>query len=117
MGHQFETGKMLAPCIYLTHHREELYPEAKQFKPERFLERQFSTYEFHPFGGGNRRCIGYALALLEMKLVLAKILTNYDLTLASDRPVLANRRGATIAPHNEVPLIVRGKRSSQKTLA
>ena len=117
MGHQFETGRMLAPCIYLTHHREDLYPEANKFKPERFLERQFSTYEFLPFGGGNRRCIGYALALLEMKLVLAKILTNYDLTLASDRPVLPNRRGATIAPHNGVPLVVRGKRSRQKTLA
>ena len=106
MGHQFEAEEILAPTIYLTHHREDLYPEPEKFKPERFLERQYSTYEFLPFGGGNRRCIGYALALLEMKLVLAKILTRWDLSLAGDRPTLPKRRGATIAPDNGVPLIV-----------
>jgi cytochrome P450 family 110 len=110
MGHQFEPEKMLAPAIYLTHHREDLYPEPKQFKPERFLERQYSTYEFLPFGGGNRRCIGYALALLEMKLILAKILTEWDLSLISDRTILPKRRGATIAPDNGVPLILNRKR-------
>ena len=114
MEHQFEAEQMLAPVIYLTHHRKDLYPEPKQFKPERFLERQYSNYEFLPFGGGNRRCIGYALALLEMKLVLAKILTEWDLSLASDRPILPRRRGATIAPNNGVPLMVKGKRSRVK---
>jgi cytochrome P450 family 110 len=113
MGNQFPAGKMLAPTIYLTHHREDLYPEARQFKPERFLERQYSPYEFLPFGGGNRRCIGYALALLEMKLVLATILKNSDLSLASDRPIKPQRRGATIAPHNGVPLVFMGKRKSE----
>jgi cytochrome P450 family 110 len=112
MGERFPAGTMLAPTIYLTHHREDLYPEAKQFKPERFLERQYSPYEFLPFGGGNRRCIGYALALLEMKLVLATILKSSDLSLSSDRPIKPQRRGATIAPHNGVPLVFRGKRKS-----
>ena len=114
MGHQFEPESMLAPTIYLTHHREDLYPEPKQFKPERFLERQYSPYEFLPFGGGNRRCIGYALALLEMKLVLAKVLQGWDLSLTSDRPILPKRRGATIAPNNGVPLILNGKRARVK---
>ena len=118
MGHRYETEEMLAPTIYLTHHREDLYPEPKQFKPERFLERQYSTYEFLPFGGGNRRCIGYALALLEMKLVLATTLTNWDLSLLSDRAILPKRRGATIAPDDGVPLILNGKRSQiQKNMA
>jgi cytochrome P450 family 110 len=110
MGHQFAPETMLAPAIYLTHYREDLYPEAKKFKPERFLERQYSPYEFLPFGGGNRRCIGYALALLEMKLVLATVLTKYDLILASDRPIVPKRRGATVAPHNGVPLRLRNIR-------
>ena len=114
MGHQFDSEAMLAPAIYLTHHREDLYPEPKQFRPERFLERNYSPYEFLPFGGGNRRCIGYALALLEMKLVLATILTNWDLSLKSDRPSLPKRRGATIAPNNGVPLILNGRRSRTK---
>ena len=120
MGHQFEPESMVAPTIYLTHHCEDLYPEPKQFKPERFLERQYSPYEFLPFGGGNRRCIGYALALLEMKLVLAKILTGWDLSLTSNRPILPKRRGATIAPDNGVPLVVNGigrQTESQKAIA
>lgn len=115
MGYQFAAETMLAPNIYLTHHRPDLYPEPKQFKPERFLERQYSPYEFLPFGGGNRRCIGYALALLEMKLVLAKILTTWELDLLSDRPVVPRRRGVTVAPHNGVPLVVKGKRDRQPT--
>jgi len=51
----------------------------QRFKPERFLERQFSPYEFFPFGGSNRRCIGAAFALFEMKL--ATILKRYKLAL------------------------------------
>ena len=114
IGHQFEPESMLAPTIYLTHHREDLYPQPKQFKPERFLERQYSPHEFLPFGGGNRRCIGYALALLEMKLVLAKVLQGWDLSLNNKRPIRPKRRGATIAPDNGVPLTCHGKRSQVK---
>ena len=113
MGHHFAAGSIVVPSIYLTHHREDIYPEPKKFKPERFLERQYSPYEFLPFGGGNRRCIGYALALLEMKLVLATVLRKYDLDLASDRPIKSLRRGATVAPHNGVPLTLKEKRISQ----
>ena len=75
MGRQFEAGTTFVPSIYSTHHREDLYPNPKQFVPERFLERKYTPYEFMPFGGGNRLCIGYALAMLEMKLVLATILS------------------------------------------
>ena len=102
----FPSETSLAPCIYLLHHREDLYPEPKQFKPERFLERQFSAWEFIPFGGGNRRCLGYALAMLEIKLVLATILTNFPLKLANEQPVKPRRRGLTIATSNGVPLVV-----------
>ncbi|WP_036478350.1 cytochrome P450 [Myxosarcina sp. GI1] len=115
MGYQISPETMLAPAIYLTHRREDLYPEPHLFKPERFLERQYSPYEFLPFGGGNRRCIGYALALLEMKLVLAKILTEWKLDLASKHPSVPKRRGATVAPHNGVPLTIEGKRAHKFT--
>ena len=116
MGHWFEAGTMLTPCIYLVHHREELYPEPKQFRPERFLEREYSPYEFIPFGGGNRRCLGYALAMLEMKLVIGTILSNYHLALADHKPVIPQRRGLTIAPSNGVPLLMTGSRAAQRAL-
>lgn len=106
MGRKFATDVMLVPCIYLVHHRPDLYPEPKQFKPERFLERQYSPYEYFPFGGGNRRCLGYALAQMEMKLVLAAILSRYKLALADNKPVLPQRRGLTIAPAGGVRMVV-----------
>lgn len=96
MGYEFEPGAVLSPCVYLTHQRDDLYPEPKQFKPERFLERQFSPYEYYPFGGGNRRCIGIAFAQFEIKLVLATILSQLHLSLVDDHPVRPVFRGVTL---------------------
>ena len=68
---------------------------------------QFSPYEFLPFGGGIRRCIGEALALFEMKLVLATILQRYELALADQRPERPKRRGVTFAPERGVKMVMR----------
>ncbi len=113
MGYQLEPGTSLYGCIYLTHQRQDLYPEPKQFKPERFLERQFSPYEFLPFGGGIRRCLGEGLALFEMKLVLATILSGYELALANHQPEHPRRRGVLLAPGNGVQMIMKGQRQRQ----
>ncbi len=106
MGYQLTPKMNLMGCIYLTHHREDLYPQPKQFKPERFLERQFSPYEFLPFGGGVRRCLGEALAKLEMRLVLATIMSRYRLELADAKPEFPQRRGITLAPARGVKMRV-----------
>lgn len=112
LGYALEPGIAVVGCIYLTHHREDLYPEPHLFKPERFLERQYSPYEFLPFGGGVRRCIGEALAQLELKLVLSTILTRYNLALADPKPEYPRRRGVTLAPANGVKMKMVGKRSA-----
>lgn len=105
MDYEFDANTMLSPCIYLTHQREDLYPEPKQFRPERFLERQFSAYEYMPFGGSSRRCIGMAFAQYEMKLVLATVLSRFQLAIANRRPVQPIRRGVTLAP-SQVQMVV-----------
>jgi unspecific monooxygenase len=115
LGHNLEPGTILCGCMYLVHQREDIYPQAKQFKPERFLERQYSPYEFIPFGGGVRRCLGEALAVFEMKLVLATILTNYELALADKKPEVARRRGVTLAPARGVRMMITGKRTPKES--
>lgn len=116
MGNLFEPGTQLAPCIYLTHRREDIYPEPDKFKPERFLERQFSPYEYFPFGGGSRRCLGIALAPFEMKLVLGTILSRWELALADKRPVRPIRRGFTLGPSGGVQMVVSDRRSQKSQL-
>lgn len=109
MGYQLEPGTRLYGCIYLTHQRPDLYPEPKLFQPERFLERQFSAYEFLPFGGGVRRCLGEALALFEMKLVLAKMLSSYRLAMADRFPEYPQRRGVAFVPARGVQMVLKEK--------
>jgi cytochrome P450 family 110 len=109
-GYQVKVGQVFLGCIYLTHQREDLYPEPKKFKPERFLERQFSPYEFVTFGGGSRRCIGEALAQFEFKIAIATILAHYDLALASDIPEKPARRGVTLAPATGVKMVLKGSK-------
>jgi cytochrome P450 family 110 len=117
MGYELEPGTLVIPCIYLTHHREDLYPESKLFKPERFLERQFAPYEYLPFGGGNRRCIGMAFALFEMKIILATLLSRWQMELADSKPVQAVRNGAVFRPSGGVQMVVKGRRVYQEQLS
>ncbi len=115
LEHQLEPGTVVVACIYLTHKREDLYPEPMEFKPERFLEHQFSPYEFIPFGGGSRGCIGQAFAVFEMKLVLATTLSHYKLALANQQPERPQRRGVTLAPANGVKVVITGQRTRCKS--
>ncbi|MBD2342066.1 cytochrome P450 [Calothrix sp. FACHB-156] len=115
IGYSLQPNTVVVGCMFLTHQREDLYPEHQQFKPERFLERQFSPYEFIPFGGGVRRCLGEALAIFEMKIVLATILSRYQLALADNKPEVVRRRGLTLAPANGVKMMITGKRVRQES--
>lgn len=110
-GQRYDAGVGLVPCIYLMHRRPDLYPDPAQFRPERFLERSFSAYEYLPFGGSNRRCLGMALALYEMKLAIATLLTEFDLALVSSRPLKPSRRGVTLAPPSSLQMVVNRRRS------
>lgn len=119
MGYKLPAGTAIAPNIYLAHHREQVYPQPQKFKPERFLERQFSPYEFLPFGGGNRRCIGMAFAMYEMKLVLATILSSFQVSLVHKRSVRPVRRGLTLAAPAGMQMVATplAKRVSKATLS
>ncbi|MBW4685872.1 MAG: cytochrome P450 [Komarekiella atlantica HA4396-MV6] len=113
MGYELHPGTILIGNIYSTHQRDDLYPNPKQFQPERFLEKQFSPYEFLPFGGGSRVCIGANFALFEIKLILATILSHYQLELVSKRPERPKFAGLICSPASGVKMVVRDRRQDQ----
>ena len=103
--YRFAAGTNLIVSIYLTHRRADLYPRPEHFEPERFLGRQFSLYEYLPFGGGHRVCLGMSLALFEMKLVLATVLSRWQLAPADRGAVRHRRRMLTAGPRGNMRLV------------
>jgi cytochrome P450 len=96
----------LAPCEYLVHRRADLFEQPLAFRPERFLERSYASYEYFPFGGGARSCLGSFLAPLTAKLVLATMLAQYRLDApVPDLPRVV-RHGTLLAPEEDLALRV-----------
>ena len=109
-GWQLPAGVHIAPSIYLMHRRADLYPEPLAFRPERFLgEDQPGTYEWIPFGGGVRRCLGASFALYEMRIVLREALRAIRLrTDTGRRAEGVTRRAITFAPTRGGRVVVEG---------
>jgi cytochrome P450 len=103
-------GTIVAPSTYLLHTRPALYPDPSRFRPERFLTFKPAPWEWMPFGGGLRRCIGAAFAQYEIKMVLSALLPRVDARLARDE-VRVVRRSITLAPEGGLPIVVTARRS------
>ena len=63
-------------------------------------ERQHNQKAFLPFGGGPRFCPGRNLALLEIKVVLAMLLRNFDVELANGGQPIDELFAFTMSPTN-----------------
>jgi cytochrome P450 len=110
-GRELPPGTAIMGSIWLAHHDPATFPESQRFRPERFLERKFSPFEYLPFGGGARRCIGAAFALYEMRVVLGTLLASHRFSLPQgtppERPV---RRNVTFGPSQGAELVYAGPR-------
>jgi cytochrome P450 len=97
-GRLLPAGVAVSPNIHLVHHNPDVYPDPFAFRPERFLGVKPGTYEWIPFGGGMRRCIGASFALTEMKTVLREIVGAVRLRAADSEPERVTRRAITWTP-------------------
>jgi cytochrome P450 len=60
------------------HHRKDLWgQDADDWKPERWLNRR-TGWEYLPFNGGPRICIGQQFALTEAGYVTVRLLQRFD---------------------------------------
>jgi cytochrome P450 len=102
-GYLIPPGVEINPSIRMMHRREDLYPNASAFRPERFLGPDPpDTYTWIPFGGGTRRCLGASFALMEMRIVVQRVLQRAALRPADPKLEKAQFRAITLAPRNGV---------------
>ena len=101
-------GVAVAPATVLAHYNPQTYEEPDSFRPQRFIDRSYSPFEYMPFGGGHRRCIVAAFATFEMSIVLGTLLQRFELELVDPTIVVPKRRNVTMGPSTRVPIRVIG---------
>ena len=100
--HQIPAGATFVLSPLVTHHMPEVWPEPRRFSPQRWLERKPTPFEFIPFGGGTRRCIGAAFSEQEMRLALAQIIQRFALALHPGQRIDYVARGITMGVANPI---------------
>ena len=92
-------------------------PEALAFvvdeggdRPERWIGRKPGTYEWIPFGGGIRRCLGASLAMAEQRVVLEEMSRRLDLEADDPEPEHAVHRNVTMIPSRGATVVIRARR-------
>ena len=97
-GYDLPAGTLIAPCVYLIHHREEVYESPGEFIPERFLTQRAAVPTWIPFGGGARRCLAASYAEQEMKRVLRTVLEEVELAPVESQGEQISRAAISFSP-------------------
>jgi cytochrome P450 len=107
-------GQVVVVSIYLMHTNETLFPDARRFNPGRFLDARPDTYEWIPFGGGVRRCIGAAFAHMELSVVLRTLLRDFTLEPTDEPGERWHSRGIAYCPARGGRAVVHRRSSEPK---
>ena len=93
-------GTVIGVDAWNLHREPSRYPDPERFSPERFLDAGAGgQYGWLPFGGGAHRCLGAALAELEVRVALSTILRGVRFGPAERTLPPTARRGIVFVPH------------------
>jgi cytochrome P450 len=101
-------------CSWASHHLPDVFPEADEFRPERFTPEGRAALPkgaYVPFGGGSRTCIGMRFGQLEVRAIATMILSRCTLSVPDDFR-LSIRQMPTISPKDGLPAIVTPRASA-----
>ena len=105
-GRTLPAGIHVAACLWLALRREDLWPQAAAFRPERWLEgAQPDPMSWIPFGGGARRCAGAPFAQMEMREVL-RVAADLSIRPVRPEPERARRSALVVTPHRGGEVLV-----------
>lgn len=104
LGHRVPAGSTVLYSPFITHRLPEVWGDPLVFRPERWADGEPVPYSFVPFGGGYRKCIGFALATLELQVLAVRLAQRATWSL--DRPTATGAGLATFAPKGGVPITV-----------
>ncbi len=109
LGWTVPSGTRLWAPYPVLHRSPDLWDAPQEWRPQRWLDGDAAgggaaPYSWLPFGGGVRRCIGAAFALLEMRLLLEEVLSAVTLQ-AAGPPERAVLRNVVAAPRKGVPVV------------
>lgn len=91
---------------YITHRLAEAWQDPLVFRPERWEAGEPVPFSFVPFGGGYRKCIGFALATLELQVLAVRLAQGATYRL--DNPDVRAAGIANFAPKGGLPITVTG---------
>ncbi|GMR62889.1 hypothetical protein PMAYCL1PPCAC_33084, partial [Pristionchus mayeri] len=84
-GISIERGTYVQPDVYSIHFNEDIWgDDAAQFRPERWLSSTVPPHAFLSFGLGPRKCIGYKLAMMEIKMAMVLLLKVFRIVRTSE---------------------------------
>jgi cytochrome P450 len=89
-GHRIPKGTLILWSAHLAGRDPSAWPDPLRFDPDRFVDAPESTraladIAWVPFGRGARNCIGFALAQMELTLILARLAQRLDIAAISDQ--------------------------------
>ena len=100
-------GYAVLVSIALIHDDDAVFPHAATFDPHRFEGARPDLYQWIPFGGGTRRCLGAAFATMELTVVLRTLLRDFTLEPTTEAGERRHSRGVAYAPAKGGRVIVR----------
>ena len=81
-GCTIPAGDTIVISPYVAHRIPELFPDPERFDPTR--PEPPSVFAYIPFGGGRRKCVGNAFALLQVKSIFCALLRRYEFELVDE---------------------------------
>lgn len=96
-GYDLPAGAEVLYSSYVTHRDPSLWEEATRFRPRRWESAKPTAYEYLPFGGGARKCLGGTFGSMQLRIILPMVLQRWRLA-AVPRTRIEPRVNVVMAP-------------------